>query len=191
MTSKSILKKRNVHSTKQKLTEYFPEGFGFCIFVHQTFIFYLLNTMKKLFVPFVACVLAACSSNEQQATSYDVIPLPQEITLSQESPFKLSKSTVIAYPKDNDLLKRNAEFLAGYIAEATGYTLKTQAIENGEKPRRHQHIRTPVQRMEQENKNCKRICFFPACPHLCAKRLRAMGFGHAQFQTDTGENAGA
>lgn len=90
--------------------------------------------MKKLFVPFVACVLAACSSNEQQATSYDVIPLPQEITLSQESPFKLSKSTVIAYPKDNDLLKRNAEFLAGYIAEATGYTLKTQAIENGEKP---------------------------------------------------------
>lgn len=55
----------------------------------------------------------------------------------------------------------------------------------------HQHIRTPVQRMEQENKNCKRICFFPACPHLCAKRLCAMGFGHAQFQTDTGENAGA
>ena len=94
----------------------------------------MINTMKKLFVPFVACVLAACSSNEQQATSYDVIPLPQEITLSQESPFKLSKSTVIAYPKDNDLLKRNAEFLAEYIAEATGYTLKTQAIENGEKP---------------------------------------------------------
>lgn len=88
--------------------------------------------MKKLFVPFVACVLAACSSNEQQATSYDVIPLPQEITLSQESPFKLSKSTVIAYPKDNDLLKRDAEFLAEYIAEATGYTLKTKAIENGE-----------------------------------------------------------
>ena len=43
----------------------------------------------------------------------------------------------------------------------------------------------------KENKNCKRICFFPACPHLCAKRLCAMGFGHAQFQTDTGENAGA
>ena len=62
--------------------------------------------MKKLFVPFVACVLAACSSNEQQATSYDVIPLPQEITISQENPFKLSKNTVIAYPKDNDLLKR-------------------------------------------------------------------------------------
>lgn len=90
--------------------------------------------MKKLFVPFVACVLAACSSNEQQATSYDVIPLPQEITISQENPFKLSKNTVIAYPKDNDLLKRNAEFLAEYIAEATGYTLKTKAIENGEKP---------------------------------------------------------
>ena len=48
--------------------------------------------MKKLFVPFVACVLAACSSNEQQATSYDVIPLPQEITISQENPFKLSLS---------------------------------------------------------------------------------------------------
>lgn len=90
--------------------------------------------MKKLFVPFVACMLAACTTNEQQATSYDVIPLPQEINLSQESPFKLTKNTVIAYPKDNDLLKRNAEFLAEYIAETTGYTLQTKAIENGENP---------------------------------------------------------
>ena len=98
------------------------------------FLFYLLNTMKKLFVPFVACMLAACTTNEQQATSYDVIPLPQEINLSQESPFKLTKNTVIAYPKDNDLLKRNAEFLAEYIAETTGYTLQTKAIENGENP---------------------------------------------------------
>ena len=40
-------------------------------------------------------------------------------------------------------------------------------------------------------KTVKGYAFFPACPYLCAKRLCAMGFGHAQFQTDTGENAGA
>lgn len=90
--------------------------------------------MRKLIAPFVACILAACSSNEQPAMPYDVIPLPQEITISQDSPFKLTSSTVIAYPKDNALLKRNAEFLAEYIADATGYTLRTKAIENGGKP---------------------------------------------------------
>ena len=40
-------------------------------------------------------------------------------------------------------------------------------------------------------KTVKGYAFSLACPHLCAKRLCAMGFGHAQFQTDTGENAGA
>lgn len=135
MTQKSPKKKRNVLFQGQKLTEYFLKVFGICIFARETIIIYFFtHTMKKLFVPFVACMLAACTTNEQQATSYDVIPLPQEINLSQESPFKLTKNTVIAYPKDNDLLKRNAEFLAEYIAEATGYTLQTKAIENGENP---------------------------------------------------------
>ena len=83
--------------------------------------------MKKYLLPIVALAFAACSSNEQQA-SYSVVPLPQEVNLTQDSPFKLTRSTIIAYPENNPLLKRNAEFLAEYIAQSTGYTLQTKAI---------------------------------------------------------------
>ena len=65
--------------------------------------------MNKLFLPIVACVLAACGSDKQQALRYDVIPLPQEINLLQESPFKLTRNTVIAYPEGNALLGHNAD----------------------------------------------------------------------------------
>lgn len=87
--------------------------------------------MKKYLLPIVALAFAACSSNEQQA-SYSVVPLPQEVNLTQDSPFKLTRSTIIAYPENNPLLKRNAEFLAEYIAQSTGYTLQTKAIKEGE-----------------------------------------------------------
>lgn len=84
--------------------------------------------MNKLFLPIVACVLAACGSDKQQALRYDVIPLPQEINLLQESPFKLTRNTVIAYPEGNALLGHNADFLADYIEQATGFRLRTKAV---------------------------------------------------------------
>lgn len=88
--------------------------------------------MNKLFLPIVACVLAACGSDKQQALRYDVIPLPQEINLLQESPFKLTRNTVIAYPEGNALLRHNADFLADYIEQATGVRPRTKAVKNGE-----------------------------------------------------------
>lgn len=88
--------------------------------------------MNKLFLPIVACVLAACGSDKQQALRYDVIPLPQEINLLQESPFKLTRNTVIAYPEGNALLRHNADFLADYIEQATGFRPRTKAVKNGE-----------------------------------------------------------
>ena len=88
--------------------------------------------MNKLFLPIVACVLAACGSDKQQALRYDVIPLPQEINLLQESPFKLTRNTVIAYPEGNALLGHNADFLADYIEQATGFRPRTKAVKNGE-----------------------------------------------------------
>ncbi|MDO4164963.1 MAG: family 20 glycosylhydrolase [Bacteroides sp.] len=87
--------------------------------------------MRTLFLPFVALAFAACTSGEQQA-SYSVIPLPQEVSLTQAEPFKLNKGSVIAYPADNALLKRNAEFLSEYIAQSTGYNLPIKGIAEGE-----------------------------------------------------------
>jgi hexosaminidase len=76
-------------------------------------------------------ILACSSCGVETTANYQVIPLPQEVALSQESPFNLNDGTIIAYPENNELLKRNAEFLAEYISQSTGHTLQTEALAPG------------------------------------------------------------
>ena len=76
-------------------------------------------------------ILACSSCGVETTANYQVIPLPQEVALSQESPFNLNDGTIIAYPEHNELLKRNAEFLAEYISQSTGHTLQTEALAPG------------------------------------------------------------
>ena len=57
---------------------------------------------------------------------------PQEVVLTQEKPFLLNKNVSITYPEGNLLLKRNAEFLSGYIRQATGYTPPVKGLKDGE-----------------------------------------------------------
>lgn len=78
----------------------------------------------------LALVCASCST--KQEANYQVIPLPQEVSLTQGNPFKLSGNVLIAYPENNALLQRNAEFLSEYIQQSTGYAPKTKAIAAGE-----------------------------------------------------------
>lgn len=87
--------------------------------------------MKKILILFASCILAACNSKERIA-SYSVIPLPQEISLSENQPFRLDEKIAVAYPKNNQLLKRNAEFLSEYINQSTGYTLELIPLSEGE-----------------------------------------------------------
>ena len=89
--------------------------------------------MRKLTHMLLAgTLILACSSCGVETTAnYQVIPLPQEVALSQESPFNLNDGTIIAYPEHNELLKRNAEFLAEYISQPTGRTLQTEALAPG------------------------------------------------------------
>lgn len=89
--------------------------------------------MRKLtHMLFAGTLILACSSCGVETTAnYQVIPLPQEVALSQESPFNLNDGTIIAYPENNELLKRNAEFLAEYISQSTGRTLQTEALAPG------------------------------------------------------------
>ena len=89
--------------------------------------------MRKLTHMLLAgTLILACSSCGVETTAnYQVIPLPQEVALSQESSFNLNDGTIIAYPENNELLKRNAEFLAEYISQSTGHTLQTEALAPG------------------------------------------------------------
>ena len=79
--------------------------------------------------------LAACvaCSKEAEAT-YEVVPLPQEVSLTQEEPFRLNKHTTIAYPEGNSLLQRNAEFLSEYIRLSTGFSPELKAFVPGSEP---------------------------------------------------------
>ena len=68
---------------------------------------------------------SACSQQETTLGNLHVIPLPQEITeQTTANPFVIRTSTTICYPEGNEKMKRNAEFLASYIKEATGYAPK-------------------------------------------------------------------
>ncbi len=90
--------------------------------------------MKKLNHALLAGALAlVCTScNKEQEANYQVIPLPQEVSLTQEKPFWLDRDVLIAYPENNALLQRNAEFLSEYIRQSTDYAPKTKAIAAGE-----------------------------------------------------------
>lgn len=82
--------------------------------------------MKKTLTLALAttCLFASAASTRPAKADYNVVPLPREIKLSPKKGFTLNRSTQIAYPADNDKLHRNAELLAGYLKQLTGYDLK-------------------------------------------------------------------
>lgn len=78
--------------------------------------------MRKLLLLILAGIFSTYNSNGQ-TVSYSVIPTPQIVNTTGQDSFHLKKNTTIAYPKGNELLKRNAEFLSEYIGQATGKAL--------------------------------------------------------------------
>ena len=68
----------------------------------------------------VALAFTSCQKLSQTA-DYQVVPLPKEINLNDEKPFILDKNTVIAYPKSNEELQKEAGFLADFIDDILGY----------------------------------------------------------------------
>ncbi len=71
-------------------------------------------------------LFSSCDDKMEVTANYRVVPLPLEIIESSVNPedFVLSNGTVITYPKGDEAMKRNAEFLAGYFKEMTGRTLE-------------------------------------------------------------------
>ena len=91
-----------------------------------------MNSLSKLALVLTFCSgMIACSGGKAVKGDYGVVPLPQEVTLTNGNPFVLSPSTKIFYPEGNDKMKKNAEFLASYIKEITGYELATATGQPG------------------------------------------------------------
>ncbi|MBB4037044.1 hexosaminidase [Dysgonomonas hofstadii] len=90
-----------------------------------------MRNIRLLSLFAILLALVSCEKKEVVTTNYNVIPLPQEISLSENKPFALKQSTAIAYPKGNDKLKVNAEFLSGYIFETVGIKLAVKESDGG------------------------------------------------------------
>lgn len=88
--------------------------------------------MKKLLLLILAGIFSIYNSNGQ-TVSYSVIPAPQMVNTAGQDSFHLKENTTIVYPKGDELLKRNAEFLSEYIGQATG---KAHAIRTYTKERK-------------------------------------------------------
>lgn len=79
----------------------------------------------------LAGLLSSCGSKVKQEANYQVVPLPQEIANIEGTPFALSDGVKILYPEGNEKMQKNADFLANYIKETTGKTLKVEAGTEG------------------------------------------------------------
>ena len=67
----------------------------------------------------------AMAADDNRVADYDVIPLPQEVTLTQKGAFVLTGTTPIVYPEGDEQLKNDAQFLSDYIADVTALRLTT------------------------------------------------------------------
>lgn len=80
--------------------------------------------MKHLLkLGYLAVASMIVSSALAKDANYQVIPLPQKIVTAQGNPFVLNQNVKILYPKGNEKMKRNAQFLASYLEKATGKTI--------------------------------------------------------------------
>lgn len=82
-----------------------------------------MNTKKSL-LSLLTLMLATMGFAQAPTANYQVIPLPQEIAARTGDSFTLNNKVTIEYPRTNEKMKRNAEFLAEYLKESTGIQLK-------------------------------------------------------------------
>lgn len=79
--------------------------------------------MRRLFFILLACAVIPCLAAPVITADYNVVPLPNSVTMTGGEPFELTPSTTVAYPEGNKDMERNAQFLARYVNDATRMTL--------------------------------------------------------------------
>ena len=62
--------------------------------------------------------------------SYDIIPLPKEVTLNEKKPFVLQSNTVVYYEEG---LQREAQFLSEYVDDILSFKMACQPLQGKEK----------------------------------------------------------
>ena len=94
----------------------------------------MMNPLSKthlLGLSLAGLLFASCSTRETVVADYQVVPMPLEITTAQQASYLLKNGAVVYYPAGNEMMRRNAEFLAAYVKEQTGLELKLQEGDGG------------------------------------------------------------
>lgn len=86
-----------------------------------------MQKLNQLLLGLCAVLLSSCQPKTEQA-NYQVIPLPQEVVLTEGNPFVINGETKVLYSAGNELQQRNAEFLASYLKEVTGRSVPTAEL---------------------------------------------------------------
>ena len=77
--------------------------------------------MKFSFHLLLACIaLTACGESGKTTADYRIVPCPGEIAPGDGGDFELDTRTRIICTGDNDGMRANAEFLAGYVESVVG-----------------------------------------------------------------------
>lgn len=75
----------------------------------------------------IGLLFAQCTPTPTTQANYEVIPMPQSITLSNsDNQFVLHSGTLISYTSGNEDMARNAQFLQTYLTDQLGYTLRIE-----------------------------------------------------------------
>ncbi len=91
------------------------------------------NVFNFLGLLTISGILFSCSSGPLKTADYQIVPLPQEIKTTQGEAFVLSDGVKILYPQENEMMKRNADFLVEYVNQMTGKNLKSEVGTEGKK----------------------------------------------------------
>lgn len=82
-----------------------------------------MKMIKRLQLLMTAAILLlACGrgGNGTAEADYRVVPLPDQIEMTEGEPFRLTGTTKIIYPEGNEKMERNAAFLADYLELSAG-----------------------------------------------------------------------
>ena len=86
------------------------------------------NNLKSIALAMtIGLLFAQCTPTPTTQANYEVIPMPQSITLSNsDNQFVLHSGTLISYTSGNEDMARNAQFLQTYLTDQLGYTLRIE-----------------------------------------------------------------
>ena len=88
-----------------------------------------MNPFSKtmlLGVSLAGLLATSCTPRQTAVADFQIVPMPMEISTAQQTPFLLQNGVTVCYPAGNEMMKKNAEFLVGYIKEQTGIELTTK-----------------------------------------------------------------